>query len=370
MSVPSHFPLVATPEGDRGPVDILAQRDAQYARDLQKIGSAIGYGNAQHILGELWDQMLAHEYGAGPGRGAMGVTVDDLLPPLPKPRSLRRQMQPHGGYQMVPAYSAAEMKAFAHASIANAAGCLREGSNPKGERPPGPSAEHEEPGPKDAPKNDSPPAEQAAREVSEPPVLARTLLTLLWRKYDAAGISMGRSYESVLLEAAMDLLGPPDVDQVARLDKDSAEVVDEVRTLLSNRRAAREGLAQASAHPAATFVMARDEAAAADFEAWQAQFPEPAAPQPASAQVAEPVAWQPIETAPASGAVLLAVAHGEDRRTMLAEQSHEQAGTFWYVTHGWTGWSRLHGAWTPVAWARLPTYTAAHQDSHTSGVRA
>ena len=104
------------------PVDILAQRDAQYARDLQKIGSAIGYGNAQHILGELWDQMLAHEYGASPGRGAMGVTVDDLLPPLPKPRSLRRQMQSHGGYRMVPAYSADEMKAFAHAAIRKATG--------------------------------------------------------------------------------------------------------------------------------------------------------------------------------------------------------------------------------------------------------
>lgn len=104
------------------PAEILAQRDAQYTRDLQKIGSAIGYGNAQHILGELWDQMLAAEYGASPGRGAMGVTVDDQLPPIPKPRKLRREMQPHGGYQMVPAYGVDELKAFAHAAIAKATG--------------------------------------------------------------------------------------------------------------------------------------------------------------------------------------------------------------------------------------------------------
>lgn len=45
---------------------------------------------------------------------------------------------------------------------------------------------------------------------ANPKTRARTLLTLLWRKYDAGGISMGRSYEAVLLEAAMDLLGPPD----------------------------------------------------------------------------------------------------------------------------------------------------------------
>jgi hypothetical protein len=36
---------------------------------------------------------------------------------------------------------------------------LREGSNPKGECPPGPSAEHEEPGPQDAPNTSSAPPE-------------------------------------------------------------------------------------------------------------------------------------------------------------------------------------------------------------------
>lgn len=57
-------------------VDSMKQRDAQCRRALQDIGSAIGYGNAQSILGELWDEMLAGAYGAAPGRGAMGVTID------------------------------------------------------------------------------------------------------------------------------------------------------------------------------------------------------------------------------------------------------------------------------------------------------
>lgn len=35
-----------------------ALRDEQYRRDLQKIGSAIGFGNAQAILGELWTPCL------------------------------------------------------------------------------------------------------------------------------------------------------------------------------------------------------------------------------------------------------------------------------------------------------------------------
>jgi hypothetical protein len=48
------------------------------------------------------------------------------------------------------------------AATASCAGLSREGSNPKGECPPGPSAEHEEPGPKDAPNKTrgSPPEAQ------------------------------------------------------------------------------------------------------------------------------------------------------------------------------------------------------------------
>ena len=76
-----------------------------------------------------------------------------------------------------------------------------------------------------------------------PAVRARTLLTLLWRKYDAGGISMGRSYDAVLLEAAMDLLGPPDIEDVRRLDTMVAgDLVNETRNYLSSERAKREGL--------------------------------------------------------------------------------------------------------------------------------
>ncbi len=82
-----------------------------------------------------------------------------------------------------------------------------------------------------------------------PQVRARTLLTLLWRKYDAGGVSMGRSYEAVLLEAAMDLLGPPDVDDVRRLDSMVAgDLVNETRNYLSAERARREGLSLSCAH--------------------------------------------------------------------------------------------------------------------------
>jgi len=45
------------------------------------------------------------------------VTIDDALPPIPKATKLRRQISSHGGYQMVPAYTVAEMKAFAHAAL-------------------------------------------------------------------------------------------------------------------------------------------------------------------------------------------------------------------------------------------------------------
>ncbi len=41
-----------------------------------------------------------------------------------------------------------------------------------------------------------------------PEVRARTLLAHLWRAYDAAGTSMGRSHEAVVLEAVMAPGGP------------------------------------------------------------------------------------------------------------------------------------------------------------------
>jgi len=104
-------------------IDILNELDRKYETDLQRIGSVIGYGNAQSILGHLWDEMLANEYGIeNSSRGRMGVTVDDALPPLPKATALRRKQRRDGGYEMVPAYTAEEMKRFAHAAIDKAAG--------------------------------------------------------------------------------------------------------------------------------------------------------------------------------------------------------------------------------------------------------
>ncbi len=84
---------------------------------------------------------------------------------------------------------------------------------------------------------------------ANPKTRARTLLTLLWRKYDTGGISMGRSYEAVLLEAAMDLLGPPDTDDVRRLETmDAGELLNETRSYLSAERARREGLTANARH--------------------------------------------------------------------------------------------------------------------------
>jgi hypothetical protein len=98
--------------------EALAERDEQYRPQLASIGAAIGYGNAQHILGQLWDAMLVQDYGPGfGGRGRMGVTIDDALPPIPKAERMRRERTNNGSYQMVPAYSVAELKAFAHAAI-------------------------------------------------------------------------------------------------------------------------------------------------------------------------------------------------------------------------------------------------------------
>lgn len=80
-----------------------------------------------------------------------------------------------------------------------------------------------------------------------PAVRARTLLALLWRKYDLGGISVGRSHESVLLEAAMSLLGDPDVDDLQRADTSEGygDMVDETRTWISRQTARRYGFRDA-----------------------------------------------------------------------------------------------------------------------------
>ena len=96
---------------------VMDRHDEPYKSQLQRIGQAIGYGRAQQLLGELWDTTLHANYGATSNRGQMGVTIDDALPPIPKATKLRRESSSHGGYQMVPAYTVAEMKAFAHAAL-------------------------------------------------------------------------------------------------------------------------------------------------------------------------------------------------------------------------------------------------------------
>jgi len=73
----------------------------------------------------------------------------------------------------------------------------------------------------------------------EPIVRARTLLTYLWRAYDAGGISVGRSHEAVLLEAAMDLIGPADTVDVER---EYGQNVNEARNYLSAQKRKEYGL--------------------------------------------------------------------------------------------------------------------------------
>lgn len=64
---------------------------------------------------------------------------------------------------------------------------------------------------------------------------------MLWRRYDAAGISLGRGYEAVLLEAAMELLGPPDLDDMDRMDTEQ-DFLDDTRSYISATRAKQYGL--------------------------------------------------------------------------------------------------------------------------------
>jgi hypothetical protein len=87
-----------------------------YKKELQRIGQAIGYGASQQILADLWDNMLKESYGVSGGRGQMGVTIDDNLPPLPQPASRRKVPKQFGGYNMVPAYSVEEVQAYARSA--------------------------------------------------------------------------------------------------------------------------------------------------------------------------------------------------------------------------------------------------------------
>lgn len=66
-------------------------------------------------------------------------------------------------------------------------------------------------------------------------IRARTLLAHLWRTYDTAGVSMGRSHQAVVLEAALALLGDPDPADMAVLDEDSGRLINDTRSHLSRK---------------------------------------------------------------------------------------------------------------------------------------
>lgn len=69
-------------------------------------------------------------------------------------------------------------------------------------------------------------------------VRVKSLLRLLWITYDAGGISMGRSHEAVLLEAAIELLEDIDNEDIS----DRGEMVNETRNYLSSQLAMRLNL--------------------------------------------------------------------------------------------------------------------------------
>lgn len=56
---------------------VVKLRESDAREELQIIGYRIGYGRAQQILGELWDDLLEKEYQAPRIRGKMSVTVQD-----------------------------------------------------------------------------------------------------------------------------------------------------------------------------------------------------------------------------------------------------------------------------------------------------
>ena len=58
-------------------IDALAAKDDQARPLLKGIGEQIGYGNAQSILGELWDEPLQANYGIPPIRGRMGISCNE-----------------------------------------------------------------------------------------------------------------------------------------------------------------------------------------------------------------------------------------------------------------------------------------------------
>lgn len=81
-----------------------------------------------------------------------------------------------------------------------------------------------------------------AQSVDAPPVAQpdllyiRLLLQHLWARYDAGGESMGRSFDAMLVELAIELLGTePCPDRY----KEPGVLLNEIKTVLSGRRRAQ-----------------------------------------------------------------------------------------------------------------------------------
>ena len=65
--------------------------------------------------------------------------------------------------------------------------------------------------------------------------------------------------------------------------------------------------------------------------------------------------WQLINKVPRECVVQLLVRRGNELRVMPAEAIGSRSGTGlgWMVTVDWSGWTRLHSAWTPIGWQPL-----------------
>lgn len=62
-------------------------------------------------------------------------------------------------------------------------------------------------------------------------VRVKTLLRMLWLTYDAGGISMGRSYEAVVLEAALSLMEDVENEEIP----ECGDLLNETRNYLSQK---------------------------------------------------------------------------------------------------------------------------------------
>lgn len=65
-------------------------------------------------------------------------------------------------------------------------------------------------------------------------------------------------------------------------------------------------------------------------------------------------AWQPIESAPRFGLLLLAVECAGERRVFVAQGDQHPTGWRWITCVDVASWDALHGDWRPTHWMPLP----------------